>query len=56
MKKTYMKPSTQLITLNTKPLLSASDPVVGINRDGHVNAGAVESRRSHSIWDDDEDE
>ena len=56
MKKTYMKPSTQLITLDTKLLLNASNPSVSINNGGSVDAGSVESRRSHSIWDDDEDE
>lgn len=56
MKKTYMKPALQMEQMDDQNIICASDPNVGINTGGSVDAGSVESRRLDNVWDEDEEE
>ena len=67
MKKTYMKPETQTVSVLPMTMIAASNPdaVKSSGLDGDVTYGGVDadgtldpaSRRSHSVWDDEvEDE
>ena len=56
MKKTYMKPSILLKNVGVRHMICESQPRVGINQGGSVNANEVESRRGFSIWGDDDEE
>lgn len=54
MKKTYIQPSIEVHRIETANMIAGSTPQVGINRNGSVEAGSVESRGFFD-WDDDEE-
>ena len=54
MKKTYMKPCTLLTIVGVHQMICVSDPVLGIDHSGNVDADKVESRRG-GLWDDEEE-
>ena len=56
MKKTYTKPSTLMTKVGVQKMICGSNPQVGINRSGSIDADKVDSRRSNDLWDDDEEE
>ena len=56
MKKTYINPTMTVVKVKTRSLLTVSDPNVGISTAGFVDAEKVDSRRSASIWDEEEEE
>ena len=56
MKKTYIQPATLLTAVGMHQMICTSNPRVGISRDAEdaVDAGNLDSRRSNSLWDDEE--
>ncbi len=56
MKKTYIIPKAFTLEVNTTTMISTSDPKVGINRNGSVDAGNVETKgynpKQKNIWDE----
>ena len=55
MKKQYIQPTILSTKMAVQQIICASDPEVGINQSGSVNAGSVESRSSSEYWNDDND-
>ena len=56
MKKTYIQPSTLVKQLAIQKMICVSGPSATIDTKGNVNAANIDSRRSVSLWDDDEEE
>ncbi len=54
MKKTYISPVMNVITIEQHLMQTMSTPKAAINSNGSVDAGSVESRRG-DFWDDDEE-
>lgn len=57
MKKTYIKPSTVIVTIATTQMMAASNPneQKAIVNEEEVTTGYVDSR-SYDVWADDEEE
>lgn len=57
MKKEYIEPKTELFAVTLSGMLAASDPDVKVDKEEEaIEAGNVESRRRHTVWDDEEEE
>lgn len=56
MKKVYVKPCMLTQQVTVQKIICASDPGATINPNGSVEAGSIDSRRSSTLWDDDEEE
>ena len=57
MKKQYMTPVTNMVTINVRNMICQSR--LGINSSSEnevVNTGDLLSRKSYSVWDDDDEE
>ena len=55
MKKIYLAPSIEIESMEVAAeLLDASTVTVNIDLDGDVDAGDIDSRKNHSIWDDED--
>lgn len=57
MKKAYQSPETEVVNVVMESMMAGSvgTPDAGIDPEGSVNAGSIESRRN-SLWDDDEED
>lgn len=56
MKKNYISPNTIEVKIRGSHLLAVSDPHVTINAEQFVDPNLVESRRSSSIWEDEDED
>ena len=55
MKKTYIHPSTKVVTIEVQQMLAYSDPVTGAKFNPNSQTSGMDSR-GFSDWDDDEEE
>ena len=56
MKKNYISPDTIEVKIQLSHFITTSDPDVIVTNDGSVEAGSVESRRSYSIWENEDED
>lgn len=56
MKKNYISPDTIEVKIQLSHFITTSDPNVKVDKDDNVDAEDVESRRRHTVWDDEEEE
>ena len=56
MKKTYIIPDIQVQKIETMLMIAFSDSTTGAKFDQNGTSGSMDSRRSSSLWDDEEEE
>ena len=56
MKKSYIQPSLFIERVAIQQMICTSDPTAGVDTTSTVDADKLDSRRTFSVWGDDDEE